>query len=93
VSGCPLCAKSGHRQAARAVAEAVFGSVELTVHPDAHDVFGELFRVQDSKRIGQTGVVAEIGDEIIGAGRGEKDCRKYRETARAIEPPSDVVVR
>jgi hypothetical protein len=30
-----------------------------------------------------------IGGKIIGAGRGETDCRKYRETAGAIEPPSD----
>jgi len=33
---------------------------------------------------------AEIGGKIIGAARGETDCRKYRETAGAIEPPSDV---
>jgi hypothetical protein len=31
-----------------------------------------------------------IGGKIIGAGRGETDCVQYRETARAIEPPSDV---
>ncbi len=30
------------------------------------------------------------GGKIIGAGRGEMDCRKYRETAGAIESPSDV---
>ena len=28
--------------------------------------------------------------KIIGAGRGEVDCRKYRKTAGAIGPPSDV---
>ena len=32
----------------------------------------------------------EIGGEIIGAGRGETNCRKYRETAGATRPPSDV---
>jgi hypothetical protein len=32
----------------------------------------------------------QIGGKIIGAGSGEKDCRKYGETARAIEPLSDM---
>jgi hypothetical protein len=40
--GCPLCAKSGHRQAAGAFAEAVIRSVELIVQPNAHDVVGEM---------------------------------------------------
>jgi hypothetical protein len=36
---------------------------------------------------------AEIGGKIAGAGRGETDCYKYRETARAIEPPSECAIR
>jgi hypothetical protein len=44
----------------------------------------------NAKNARRHGAGAEIGGEFIRAGRGEKDCRKYRKTARAIEPPSDV---
>jgi hypothetical protein len=36
---------------------------------------------------------AAIGGKIIGAGRSETDRCKYRETARAIEPPSECAIR